>query len=237
MNQLTLFPPQAKQSREVLAVRDLPADSRPGYRLRQLGPTALSNAELLQLVGRFQYLETASRILADAESLAGLARMSVPELAEMPEVGPATAGAIRAALELGRRLMGESHGEAPQIRSPSDAANLLLSEMQTLEQEHLVTVILNTRNRVLAVHTVYIGSLNTSVVRVGELFREAIRRNAAAILVAHNHPSGDPAPSPEDVAVTRQIVEAGKLMDIDVLDHLVIGRGRFVSLKERGLGF
>jgi DNA repair protein RadC len=188
-------------------------------------------------VGRFQYLETASRILADAESLAGLARMSVAELAEMPEVGPATAGAIRAALELGRRLMGESIGEAPQIRSPSDAATLLLPEMQTLEQEHLVTIILDTRNRLLTIHTIYIGSLNTSVVRVGELFREAIRRNAAAILVAHNHPSGDPAPSPEDVAVTRQIVEAGKLMDIDVLDHLVIGRGRFVSLKERGLGF
>ena len=100
-----------------------------------------------------------------------------------------------------------------------------------------MTILLNTRNKVLAVHTVYIGSLNTSMIRVGELFREAIRRSAAAIIVAHNHPSGDPSPSPEDVAVTKQVVEAGKLMDIDVLDHIVIGQGRWTSLKEKELGF
>jgi DNA repair protein RadC len=109
--------------------------------------------------------------------------------------------------------------------------------MGALEQEHLRAVILNTKNQVLKIQSVYIGSLNTAVVRVGELFREAVRVNAAAIIVAHNHPSGDPTPSAEDVYVTRQIVEAGKLLSIDVLDHLVICMARWVSLKERGLGF
>jgi DNA repair protein RadC len=127
--------------------------------------------------------------------------------------------------------------ERPMVKSPADAANLLMLEMGPLEQEHLRAVILDSKNQVLKVHTIYIGSLNTAVVRVGELFREAIRINAAAVIVAHNHPSGDPTPSAEDVHVTRQIVEAGKLLGIDVLDHLVICQARWVSLKERGLGF
>jgi len=124
-----------------------------------------------------------------------------------------------------------------QIKSPTDAANLLMLEMSHLDQEHLRTVLLDTKNRVQAITTVYIGSVNTSLVRVGELFKDAVRRNSAAVIVVHNHPSGDPTPSPEDVLVTRQIVSAGKLLDIDVLDHLVIGDGRYVSMRERGLGF
>lgn len=112
-----------------------------------------------------------------------------------------------------------------------------MSEMMFLEQEHLRVILLDTRNTVLATPTIYVGSLNTSVVRIGELFRAAIKENAAAVIVAHNHPSGDPSPSPEDVHVTRQLVKAGQLLDISVLDHLVIGHQRFVSLKERGLGF
>ncbi len=112
-----------------------------------------------------------------------------------------------------------------------------MTEMGLLEQEQLRVMLLDTKNRVTATETVYQGSLNTSLIRVGELFREAIRANCAALIVLHNHPSGDPSPSPEDVAVTRQIVQAGQLLDIEVLDHLIIGRQRFVSLKERGLGF
>ena len=127
--------------------------------------------------------------------------------------------------------------EKPQVKSPADAANLLMAEMSLLEQEHLRVILLDSKNRLLKTVTVYVGSLNTSVVRVGELFREAIRANAAAIIVAHNHPSGDPAPSPDDVHVTEVIVQAGQLMDIDVLDHVIIGQQRYVSLKERGLGF
>ena len=144
---------------------------------------------------------------------------------------------IKAAIELGRRLTLESPEERPSIHSPQDAADLVMYEMSALEQEHLRVILLDTRNRVLHIEEVYRGSLNSSQVRVGELFKAAIRRNAAAIIVVHNHPSGDPSPSPDDVAMTRAIVQAGKLLDIDVLDHLVIGRGRFVSLKERGLGF
>ena len=112
-----------------------------------------------------------------------------------------------------------------------------MAEMSLLPQEHLRTVLLDTRNRVLGIPTIYIGSLNAASVRVGELFREAIRTNSAALILVHNHPSGEPSPSPDDVQVTRLIVEAGKLLSIDVVDHLVIGRQRFVSLKERGLGF
>jgi DNA repair protein RadC len=127
--------------------------------------------------------------------------------------------------------------ERPQITSPADAANLLMLEMGHLEQEHLRLLLLDTKNRVLASPTIYKGNVNTSVIRVSELFREAIRHNSVALIIAHNHPSGDPTPSPEDVRVTRQIFEAGKLLDVEVLDHLIIGQGRYVSLKERGLGF
>ena len=142
-----------------------------------------------------------------------------------------------AALELGRRLMVASPEERPVVRSPADAANLLMMEMSLLQQEHLRLILLDTKNRVLGTPTVYIGSLNMSVLRVGEVFREVIRQNCAAVIVVHNHPSGDPTPSPEDVAVTKRIVNAGQLLDVEVLDHLVIGQQRYVSMKERGLGF
>jgi DNA repair protein RadC len=128
-------------------------------------------------------------------------------------------------------------GERLQIKSPTDVVQLLMIEMSHLDQEHLRTICLDTKNRVQTVATVYIGSLNASLVRVGEVFKEAIRRNSAAIIVSHNHPSGDPTPSPDDVLVTREIISAGKMLDIDVLDHLVIGQGRFVSMREKGLGF
>ena len=124
-----------------------------------------------------------------------------------------------------------------QIKSPTDAAGLLLVDMSALDHEQLRTVLLDTKNRVQAICTVYVGSLNTSMVRVGELFKDALRWNSAALIVAHNHPSGDACPSPEDILITRQIVDAGKLLDVEVLDHLVIGRGGFVSMRERGLGF
>jgi DNA repair protein RadC len=124
-----------------------------------------------------------------------------------------------------------------QIRSPRDIAALLMVEMGPLDQEELRTVLLDTKNRLQGIVTVYRGSLNTSMVRVGEIYKEALRRNSAALIVAHNHPSGDPSPSPEDVLVTHALADAGKLLDIELLDHLVIGQGKWVSLRERGLGF
>jgi len=223
-------------------IRDMSEQERPRERLIQVGPKAVSTAELLAIimrtgVGGENVLRLAERLLATFQDLPGLSRASITELMSVKGIGPAKAVEIKAALEIGRRLLSASPEERPRVTSPADAANLLMSEMAFLEKEHLRLILLDTRNRVLGTPTIYVGSLNTSVIRVGELFRAAIKENAAAFIVAHNHPSGDPSPSPEDVNVTRQLVEAGKLLDIDVLDHIVIGRHRFVSLKERGLGF
>ena len=225
-----------------VTIHDLPAEERPRERLVHYGATALSNAELLAIIlrtgGRGEnVIQMAQRLLADWEGLPGLARVSFAELSAMKGMGTAKAAEIKACLEIGRRLMLASPNERPQIASPADGAALLMMDMAHLEQEHLRLLLLDTKNRVLAMPTVYQGNVNTTVVRVAELFREAIRHNATALIVAHNHPSGDPTPSPEDVHMTRQIVQAGELLGIQVLDHLVIGSNRFVSLKERRLGF
>jgi len=223
-------------------IKELPSSERPRERLLHYGANALATAELLAIILRTgtrdeNVVRLAQRLLIRYGGLAGLARANTAELSAERGLGPAKTTQLKAALELGRRLLAESPGERPQIRSPADAASLVMSEMSLLEQEHLRVILLDTKNYVLASPTVYIGSLNTSLVRVGELFREAIRANAAALIVLHNHPSGDPTPSPEDVAITRQIIEAGRLLGVEVIDHLIIGRQRFVSLKERGLGF
>lgn len=223
-------------------IRDMAEQDRPRERLIRIGAEALSTAELLAIVLRTggqgeSVLHLAERLLIQFDNLSGLSRATIAELTNARGLGEAKAAEIKAALEIGRRLVASSPEEKPKVTSPDDAFNLLKSEMMFLDQEQLRLILLDTRNRVLRAPTIYIGSLNTSVVRVGELFRAAIRENAAAFIVAHNHPSGDPAPSPEDINVTRQIVQAGRLLDIDVLDHIIIGRGRFVSLKQRGLGF
>lgn len=225
-----------------LTIHDLPEEERPRERLALYGAAALSNAELLAILLRTglvheNVLQLSTRILAQYEGLTGLARASFEELCQERGLGNAKVTQIKAALELGRRLVATSPEARPQVRSPGDAANLIQAEMSLLEQEQLRVLMLDTKNRVIRTHTQYIGSLNANHIRVGELFREAIRANCAAIIVAHNHPSGDPTPSPEDVQVTREIVKAGKTLDIDVLDHLIIGQQRYVSLKERGLGF
>ena len=222
-------------------IKDMPSGDRPRERLAYAGASALSNAELLAIIlrvgsGGENVLNLAQRLL-NTHGLAGLARKSIAELSQEKGLGATKIVQVKAAFELGRRLMASAPDERPQIRTPADAANILMSEMALLEQEQLRVMLLDTRNRVLAAPTVYVGSLNTTMIRVSEIFREAIRQNAAALIVAHNHPSGDPSPSPEDVAVTREIIEAGRLLDVEVLDHLIIGQQRFVSLKERGLAF
>jgi DNA repair protein RadC len=220
----------------------MPESERPRERLRYYGANALSTSELLAILLRTgvhgeNVIHLAMRLLSDHRGLSGLAKASFEELEQLKGVGPAKVTQLKAAFELGRRLLVEAPDERPQIRSPADAANLLLLEMGLLDQEHLRLILLDTKNRVLEMPTVYIGNLNTSVIRVGELFRCALRVNCAGMIVVHNHPSGDPTPSPEDIRVTERIVEAGKLLDVEVLDHLVIGRQRYVSLKERRLGF
>jgi DNA repair protein RadC len=223
-------------------IRDLPADERPRERLVRVGEGALSTSELLAIilgtgVGGESVLDLARRTLSLFGGLAGLARASLAELRTVKGLGEAKTAQLKAALELGRRMLLAAPEDRFVVRSPSDVAQLLMAEMAHLEQEHFQVLYLDTRNRVLGYETIYIGSLNASHIRVGEVFRDAIKRNCAAIIVAHNHPSGDPTPSPEDVEVTRQLVAAGKLLDIEVLDHLIIGQQRFVSLRERGLGF
>ena len=222
-------------------IRDLPMDLRPRERMVYAGPSALSDAELLAIilrvgVGGENVIRMAERLLTHFGSVAGLAQASLDELAQQRGMGQAKATQIKAALELGKRLAATPNGRA-QVRGPGDVANLLMVEMGLLEQEHLRVVLLDTKNFVMRVASVYVGSLNSATVRIGELFREPIRANCASIIIVHNHPSGAPTPSPEDVRTTEMIVEAGKLLDIEVLDHLVIGRNCFVSLKERKLGF
>jgi len=189
------------------------------------------------VVGGAQQIEVAEGILARfGGDVQRIYKAHVAELASVCGVGQQTAVRIKAALALGIRLH-EPTGERPVINSPADAAALVQYEMSLLEQEYLKVMLLDTRNRVLDIVEVYHGSVNSSQVHVGELFKPAIQRMAPAIIVIHNHPSQDPTPSPDDVAVTRAIVAAGKLLDCDVLDHIVIGGSRYISLKERGLGF
>lgn len=223
-------------------ITDLAADDRPRERLVKLGPQALSNAELMAILLRVgvrgeNAVQVGQRLLQKFGGIRGLHRASLAEVQDQHGLGAAKAATIKAAIELGRRLTIESPEERPTIHSPADAAAMVQYEMAALEQEHLRVIVLDTRNHVIEIVELYHGSLNASVVRVGEVFKPAIRHNAASILVVHNHPSGDPTPSPDDVIVTRSLVEAGKLLDIEVLDHLVIGQGKFVSMKESGLGF
>jgi DNA repair protein RadC len=223
-------------------ITDLEEEERPRERLAKLGAQSLSSAELLAILLRVgapgeNAVQVGQRLLHEFKGLAGLHRADFEEMCKQHGLGVAKVAQIKAAIELGRRLTLEAPEERPAIHSPEDAASLVRYEMSALEQEELRVLLLDTRNRVMHIETVYRGSLNSSQVRVGELFKTAVRRSAASIIVVHNHPSGDPTPSPDDVAVTRAIVQAGKLLDIELLDHLVIGGGRFVSLKERSLGF
>jgi DNA repair protein RadC len=223
-------------------ITDLASSDRPRERLEQLGPEALSNAELIAILLRVgiqgeNAVQVGQRLLQDCGGIRGLHRASLTEVRKHKGVGLAKAAQIKAAIELGRRLAAYSPNDLPTINSPQDAANLVQYEMQALEKEHLWVMILDTRNRIIHIEKMYQGSINSSMVRVGELFKPVIQRDAVSLIVLHNHPSGDPTPSPDDIALTRAIVQAGKLLDIDVLDHLVIGQGRFTSMKERGLGF
>lgn len=223
-------------------IMDLDAAERPRERLAHLGAQALSNAELIAILLRVgiegeNAVQVGQRLLQTFGGIRGLHRASISEVVQQRGVGEAKAAALKAAIELGRRLNLEAPEERPSINSPGDAAGLVMYEMQALEKEHLRVILLDTRNHVIEIHEVYRGSLNASVVRVGEVFTPAVRRNAASILVVHNHPSGDPSPSPEDISITRSLLQAGKLLQIELLDHIIIGQGKYVSLKEKGLGF
>ena len=223
-------------------ISDLEESERPRERLMKLGPDKLSNAELLAILLRVgvqgaSAVELGQRLLGNFKGLAGIHRAPVEELVEEKGVGPVKAVQIKAAIELGRRLNEVAPDEQATINSPEDAARLVRYQLQASEQEELRVLLLDTRNHLLDNVPIYVGSTNTAQVRAGDIFKPAVRKNATAIIVIHNHPSGDPTPSPDDVAVTRELIKAGELMGVKVLDHIVIGHGRHVSMKERGLGF
>ncbi len=224
-----------------LRICEFPDNERPRERLRDHGPEALSDAELLAILLRVgvtgvNVVQLSQQLLVEYGGWRGLQRASFHDLRQRHGMGEAKTAQLKAALEIGRRLAMLGVEDRVQITSPADVAALLQVEMAHLDQEHLRCVCLDMKGRVQKIHTVYVGSLNSSMVRIGEVFKEAIRLNSASIIVVHNHPSGDPTPSPEDVQVTEQMVAAGQLLDVEMLDHLVIGQGRYVSLRERGLG-
>ena len=224
------------------AIRELPATERPRERLALRGAAGLTAAELLALIwgsgtrGR-SAVDLAADVLARYDGLTGLAHATDLELAGLSGIGEARAAQLVAAFELGRRLLADWPAGRWTIRGPADVADRLILQMGRLEREELRVVMLDTKNHVLRVATVYQGNVSASLVRVGELFRDAVRLNAAGVILVHNHPSGDPTPSPDDLHLTAEALAAGRLLDIDLLDHLVIGHDAYVSLRDRGIAF
>lgn len=225
-----------------VTVRDMPSDERPRERLLKYGAATLQTAELLAIILRVgtqgeNVIELAARLLREHGGLGGLLTVDAALLSAEHGMGEAKTSQLKAALELGRRLSALTPGGRVQITSPTDVANLMMLEMGYLAQEQLRVLCLDTKNYIVAQQVVYQGTVNSSVVRVAEVFKPAISRTCPAIVVVHNHPSGDPAPSPEDVRTTEQLRKAGELLDIELLDHIVVGHNCFVSMKERRLGF
>lgn len=222
-----------------LMIKNVPKEDRPRERAVRLGPNHLTNQELLAiLLGSGSKEESvmtlAGRVLMHFEGLKLLHDATIEELTAIKGIGPAKGVQILAAIELGRRMSQYKPHEKYVIRSPDDGASFIMEELRMLKQENFVVLFLNTKNQVIHRQTIFVGSLNASIVHPREVFREAVKRAAASIIVAHNHPSGDPTPSQEDIQVTRRLVESGKMIGIELLDHLIIGDRKFVSLKEKG---
>ena len=223
-------------------VRELPPAERPRERLALRGAGGLATSELIAIIwgtgGRGRSaVEMAEDALARLDGLTGLARATDVELGAIPGVGAVRSAQLAAAFELGRRLLADWPANRWTVRAPRDVAERLVLQMGRLEREELRVVILNTKNTVLRVATVYQGNVASSLVRVGELFRDAVRLNASGIILVHNHPSGDPTPSPDDLHLTAEALAAGRLLDIQLLDHLVVGHDAWVSLRDRGVAF
>lgn len=222
-----------------LVIRDLPASERPRERLEQYGPESLSTAELLAIVLRVgsrgeSAVRLAERLLSEFGGLAGIARARIPQLSSLPGVGLAKAAQLKAAFELGKRLATSIDGPKAVVGGASDAAALVMEDLRHREQECLAAIFLDTRNQVICVRILTVGTLTGSPAHPREVFREALAQGCASLIVCHNHPSGDPTPSKDDIALTARLVQAGELMGVPLVDHIVIGGGRYVSLKEAG---
>ncbi|MCM3632448.1 MULTISPECIES: RadC family protein [Paenibacillus] len=220
-------------------LRQLPHNQRPRERMISYGADALSHAELLAILIRTgtknqSAVELATSLLQQCGSLRDLVDMSVEELTTIKGIGQAKALQLLAGIELGKRVARSRLGDVVTVRSPYDAAMYVMEEMRYLKKEHFVCLFLNTKNHIIGKETLSIGTLNASLVHPREVFRAAIRISSASIICLHNHPSGDPTPSSEDIQITQRLAEAGSLLGIEILDHLIIGDGKFVSLKEQG---
>lgn len=229
-------------SRYTPTIRDLPSGERPRERLRDNGPQALSNAELFAiLLGAGTRGENvvalSTRMLAELDGLSGMSKTTREEICRIHGIGEAKASQIIASFELGRRTASLNPDSRPTITCADDVKNVVGAEMTNLDQEQLRVLLLNNKHEVMGVDTIYQGTVNSASIRVAEILRPAIRKNCPAIVIVHNHPSGDPTPSPEDVLVTRRINQSAQLMDIDLLDHIIVGHRGVVSMKSRQLGF
>lgn len=221
-------------------IKDMPAGQRPRERLIRDGSRVLSDPELLAIILRTgsagkSAVELATDVLSLFAGLKNLVQAGVEELSTINGMGPAKAAQLKAALEIGRRVASVSDGDRPSIKGPEDAAVLLMEEMRHLDREHFCALLLNTKHQVLAKETISIGTLNSSMVHPRELYKVAIKRNAAAVILVHNHPSGDPSPSREDREITRRLQEAGSIIGIEVVDHIIIGDNKFVSFTVKGM--
>jgi DNA repair protein RadC len=222
-----------------LLIRDVPVTERPRERLLQVGASVLTNQEIIAILLRTgskkdSVIDLAGKVLSTFDGLDLLKEATIEELCSIDGIGLAKAVELSAAMELGRRIHTLQTKERYVIRSPEDVSSLVMEDMRFLKQEHFVCLYLNTKNQVIFRHTVFIGSLNASIVHPREVFKEALRRSSASIICLHNHPSGDPSPSREDIDVTKRLYEAGRVLGIELLDHIIIGDRTFISLKEQG---
>lgn len=223
-----------------LKIKEIPSEDRPLERLIRYGAGALSNAELLAIIIRTGSREDnaitlASKLMSTREGIGFLSSCTVDELRQEKGIGKVKAAQIKAAIELGKRLKNYRPDNRYKITSPADAAELVMEDMRYLKKEHLRVIFLNTKNYVIDVKDLSIGNLSYSIVHPREVYSEAIKKSCSSIIVCHNHPSGDPAESQEDINITRRLHEVGKLVGIELLDHLIIGSGSYISLKERGI--
>ena len=222
---------------EYSRIKELPPEERPRERFMQYGPDALSDSELLAIMLRTgtknaSAMALATQLIKRFETLKGIASASLDELCELEGVGPAKAIQIKAAFEIGKRFAKFRDTERTQIRCAEDVRKLLWHDMRMHQEERFMVVLLDTKNRVIKTETVTVGILDSSLIHPREVFRNAVKSNAASVILAHNHPSGDPAPSKEDERTTKRLCEAGELMGISVLDHVVIGERGHFSFKE-----
>lgn len=223
----------------MLKIREMPAAERPRERILLRGVSAVQNRDLIAVLlnsgtRTMSALGLADRLLAEFGTLPALAEASIEELSSIPGIGEAKAVRISAACELGRRISSVPATERPLVRSAADVARLLQGQMRFLDREKFLTVLLDTKHRVIGMPTISVGHLNGALVHPREVFKAAIRRSSAAIILVHNHPSGDPTPSQEDILVTRRLIEAGQLLGIEVLDHVILGGHRYTSLRQEG---